>query len=122
SVKEVVRVLVHLCNYGSHVSRAGLLKIVVCSLHDVILELVIFSTCFPLKRLAIGGKALVEPDVLPVPTRHQITEPLMSKLMRYEVVGSKVQMCFFVVQRVKCQRSATGIFHAAVDEILHRDL
>ena len=121
-VKEVVWVLVHFGHDRPSVPGSCFFEIIVSHLHHMILKFVVAPACPPVKRLAVGGKSLVKPDVLPVPARYKVTEPLVCQLVRYQIIACKVKVRPFVVQRVERQSSAARVFHAAIEEILHHHL
>ena len=80
SVKEVIRVLVYFCYNGPGIPGSGLFKIVVSSLHHVILKLVLASACLPVECLTVGGKSFIEPDMLPITARDKVAKPLVRQL------------------------------------------
>src|ERR671917_926369 len=81
SIKEIIRVFVYFCYNGPSISSSGLFKIVVSSLHHIILELVLAFACLPVKCLAVGSKSFVEPNMLPITTCDKVTKPLVCQLM-----------------------------------------
>jgi hypothetical protein len=100
-VKEVIRMLVHFCYNRPSISGSSLFKIIVSCLHHIILELIFASTCLPIERLAVSGKAFVEPDVLPISAGDKIAKPLVCQLMRYKIVTCKVKVSFFVMKCIQ---------------------
>src|SRR5207244_11006285 len=99
-VKEVVWVLVHFGHDRPSVPGSCFFEIIVSHLHHMILKFVVAPACPPVKRLAVGGKSLVEPDMLPVPAGDKVTEPLMCQLVRYQIIACKVKVSRLVVHRV----------------------
>src|SRR5215216_591371 len=101
SIKEVLRVFVYFCYNGPSISGSGLFKIVVSSLHNIILELVLAFACLPVECLTVGSKSFIEPDMLPITACDKVTKPLVCKLMRYKIIACKVKVGFFVMKCIQ---------------------
>src|SRR5919106_5552848 len=101
SIKEVLRVFVYFCYNGPSISGSGLFKIVVSSLHNIILELVLAFACLPVECLTVGSKSFIEPDMLPITACDKVTKPLVCKLMRYKIIACKVEVGFFVMKCIQ---------------------
>ena len=83
------------------ISGSGLFKIVVSSLHHMILELILAFACLPVECLTVGGKSFIEPDMLPITACDKVAKPLVCQLMRYKIIACKVKVCFFVMKCIQ---------------------
>ena len=75
------------------------------------------------QRIEIARKALVQPEMAPVPARHNVSPPLVSKFMRDKACRRLIHPCPCVVDcGIVRQRRGADILHPPLHKITDQDL
>src|SRR6185437_5852084 len=85
-------------------------------------EGVIALVILRVERFEIGGKSLIEPDVRPILSLHQVAEPVLSQLVRDQRLARVVRIGARIVQGGIRERRGAHVLHAAEEIALDGNL